>query len=444
MISDSAHWLTTSSIYQINPRTFCQRGTINAVTEALPDLKKLGFKIIYLCPVFKEDDDDDKSFWSARQKASDTENPKNPYRMNDYFEIDSEYGTMDDLKRFVATGHSLGMKVILDLVYLHIGPNADILKLHPEFAAQNADGSNKLTDWNFPYLNYDNEGLREYLYCNMTYYIGLIDADGFRCDVGDGVPLDFWREGRRRIRAIKSDAIMINEGTKAEYLDVFDANYCFDWHASIFAILSGDITSSEVMRKHMALRELTPAGKFLLRDMDNHDTVTDWPYRIEAHYGNDAMELILALNYAIDGIPMVYCGNELADKTRISMFANRFHSGVFNATDRTVIGPDVERRKEVIKKLNGLRENMPVFAYGDTKWLQIKNDFVLAFQRVTDDETISFVGNFSKQEVMISASEPEIILADNNALVSDGKIILHSYGYIIVKGDPSFGSADRL
>ena len=139
-------WFKRGSIYQINPRTFSPEGTINAVTAELPFLAELGFKTMYLCPVFEEDDSTDKAFWSTRQKASQTENPKNPYRMNDYFEIDSEYGTMADLRRFVAESHRLGMKVMLDLVYWHIGPNADVLDAHPEFAKRDENaGKNIVT-----------------------------------------------------------------------------------------------------------------------------------------------------------------------------------------------------------------------------------------------------------------------------------------------------------
>ena len=192
------NWFQKASIYQINPRTFSSEGTIKAVTKELTTLAELGFGVMYLCPVFEEDASENQENWSKRQIASNTENPKNPYRMNNYFKIDSEYGNMDDLCEFVSESHRLGMRVILDLVYLHIGPNAEILKEHPDFAAKNEDGTTKLTYWNFPYLNYENEGLKEYLWCNMTYYVGVIGVDGFRCDVGDCVPLDFWREGKRR------------------------------------------------------------------------------------------------------------------------------------------------------------------------------------------------------------------------------------------------------
>ena len=177
-------WLTQSAVYQINPRTFCAEGTISAVTKELPFLAGLGMGTMYLCPIFEEDPSTDRANWSTRQKKYGTENPKNPYRMNDYFFIDEEYGTMEDLKAFVAESHRLGMRVLLDLVYLHIGPNAPILQRHPEFAQQDAEGNIICGSWNFPLLDFGCPGLREYLWSNMVYFDGEIDVDGFRCDVG--------------------------------------------------------------------------------------------------------------------------------------------------------------------------------------------------------------------------------------------------------------------
>ena len=101
----SPDWFKKTSVYQVNPRTFSREGTIKAVTDELPTLKELGFGIIYLCPIFKTDDSKDKAYWSPRQIASNTENPKNPYRMVNYFEIDEEYGSMADLNEEVLRQH---------------------------------------------------------------------------------------------------------------------------------------------------------------------------------------------------------------------------------------------------------------------------------------------------------------------------------------------------
>lgn len=433
MKREAPDWFKKGVVYQINPRTFCSDGTISAVTAELPELVKMGFGIMYLCPIFKTDDSRDKSFWSTRQLKSETENPKNPYRMTDYFEIDEEYGTMADLKEFVSVSHSLGMKVILDLVYLHIGVNAEIFKTHPDFAAHNEDGSIRLTRWNFAYLNFESEGLREYLYCNMAYYIGVIGADGFRCDVGDEVPLDFWEEGTRRIRRIKPDAVMINEGKKADYLDVFDANYGFYWHRAIYDLIAGNVNAEAVIAEHETHEEAIAGRGLILRDMDNHDTVTDWPWRIEAHYGHDAMELILAANYTIDGVPMVYCGNELADTARLSMFANRFHPGKFEFTDRHASSPEAARRKDVVTSLNALRREYGTLSDGTTEWLITESEKVLAFKRVPEDGEIIFIGNFSDSEtdLQIDLCSASVILS-NNCEIKKDRVILSEYGYTIV------------
>ena len=71
-------WFAKGAMYQINPRTFSAEGTIAAVTKELPWLAEMGFSTMYLCPVFEEDDSDDLSAWSERQKKSATGNPKIP------------------------------------------------------------------------------------------------------------------------------------------------------------------------------------------------------------------------------------------------------------------------------------------------------------------------------------------------------------------------------
>lgn len=433
-------WLRKSAVYQINPRTFTKEGTLNAVKAELPMLREMGFRIMYLCPVFEEDDSTDKANWSIRQIASETENPKNPYRMNDYYKIDSEYGTMDDLRDFISEAHKLGMRVMLDLVYFHIGPNAPILKVHPEFGRQNSDGSFICTYWKFPYLDFNSQGLREYLWCNMTYYVGELDVDGFRCDVGDGIPDDFWAEGARRIKAIKPDAVLINEGTKYyRMVNIFDSSYNFGWHSDVYKCISGEKSVPEIIAEEKKRLDTVPVNGLLLRDMDNHDTVTDWPKRTELVAGHDGMELILALNYCMAGIPMVYCGNELADTSYVSMFANRFHMGKFEATDRNALMTEDYslRRQSVMKKLNQLLAENDAINGFNMEWLD--NDcpeHIISFKRRGESKNVAVIGNLSNEEV-VTAVEAAVsggnVIMDNHAEICGASIKLGAYGYVAVE-----------
>lgn len=429
-------WFVHGNIYQINPRTFSSEGTLNAITAELPFLHGLGVKILYLCPIFRADDS--LSNLSKRQMASGTQNPKNPYRMNDFFEIDEEYGTMAELARLISEAHRLDMRVLLDLVYFHIGPNADILKTHPEFAKRTEDGELALGAWNFPVLNYENGGLREYLWSNMTYYIGKLDADGFRCDVGDAVPLDFWQEGKRRIREIKPDAVMINEGSKWEYLEkCFDASYSFYWHSVVYKVLTGAVKASEIREKELSERKKGAASGILMRDLDNHDTVTDLPARAEAAAGHDGMELATALNYTIDGIPMIYCGNELCDTARLNMFANRFYTGGYEFTDRSNrTEPHSIRRQMVLKRLNALRAESDVLCRGETVWLETGNENVIAFERRLGGDALMFIGNFTaeSQTARICQNGAEVVLqSEAPAEFMSNCTVLPKYGYAVIR-----------
>lgn len=429
----SPDWLNKSAIYQINPRTFSKEGTIQAITEEIPFLRELGFNILYLCPIFEEDDDLENR--SPRQLASKTNNPKNPYRMNDYFSIDEEYGTINDLKAFVNKAHEAGMRVLLDLVYAHIGNNAQIIQRHPEFVMQNQDGSFVCTRWNFPQLDFDNEGLREYLYCNMVYYISVVDADGFRCDVGDAIPIDFWNEAKKRITRIKPDAVLINEGKKYHYMKTaFDACYCFDWHRDVRNVFCGDAAASVIREGYEALD--LPRGAKLLRDIDNHDTVTDWEGRTETLCGHDGMEQIEVINYLIDGIPMVYAGNELACEANISMFANRFFPGEYSVTDRNDKNSDAsKRRQQVIKFLNSIKAESHLLYAGKTVWVETsKPDAVISFKRVFGDEEIWFIGNAKNTAVEVDVTIPEdkkCILTNRQNQQENGKLRLDPYEYAV-------------
>lgn len=428
-------WLSMSAVYQINPRTFSKEGTIQAVTQQLPRLKELGFGVMYLCPIFEEDDSPEH--WSKRQIASKTNNPKNPYRMLDYFTVDSEYGTMEDLRAFVDETHRLGMHVLLDLVYLHSGVNARILKRHPEFAQQDADGNWVLTGWNFATFDYTHPGTREYLWSNMVYYISALDVDGFRCDVGDMVPEDFWAEGRRRIQTIKPDAVLINEGRKFHWMkSTFDATYAFDWHERLYSVFAGGESASLVRRQWEEDHARTPAGGLLMRDIDNHDTVTDWPERTEIAAGHDGMEQIEVINYIMDGVPMVYCGNEIADTAYLSMFANRFFPGRFEVTDWSGSDqPYAQRRQQVMRRLNALKAEHESLLHGETRWLDTDQpDRVIAFQRVYGEEGWTFVGNASAEPCTVNVPLSGSMVLTNGAEWSEDneKLQLGARKYVLM------------
>ena len=68
-------WLTKTVICQIPLRSFTQEGTLAAATERLGHLADAGIGCVYLLPIVESDPDQNREFWSPRQKKSNTNNP---------------------------------------------------------------------------------------------------------------------------------------------------------------------------------------------------------------------------------------------------------------------------------------------------------------------------------------------------------------------------------
>ena len=186
-------YLKSAVVYQIVLRNFTRGGNFKAATAMLDHVRSVGVDVVYVAPFVEMDCDMDRGGWSARQIKSGFGSPKNSYRISNYDKIDPEYGKDEDFKAFNDRAHALGMKVFMDLVYLHCGPNNVLKDLFPDAFQRNEDGTVKMTYWRFPYVNFTSRGVRKYLIDSMLHWMRL-GCDGFRCDVGDQVPLDFWIE----------------------------------------------------------------------------------------------------------------------------------------------------------------------------------------------------------------------------------------------------------
>lgn len=392
-------WFTRGVMYQVQPRAFTQEGSLKSIEAKLPYLKDLGVTIVYLVPVFEMDDDMDRSFWSPRQVRSGFNNPKNQYRIKDYFHVDPEYGSDQDLKDLVAAAHKLGQKVIFDLVYFHAGPTAKVWKEHPEFTNWNADGTIAKGQWRFPRFDFRRPGVKEYLWDNMVALVRDFGADGYRCDVGDGIPLDFWCEGKRRMDAVKEGTILLCEGyDEKDQETAFDADYGW-FPAKAFENAAGLRTAWE-RRERMSTQ-----GARFVNHYENHDIATDVRPRRELGWGHAAVDQVLVWMFTLDGVPMLFTGNEMADADpRHSMFGktpmewSQLKTGVGRA------------RHEFVRRLAQMRAAHPAFTDFNGKaglsWLDTSMPkAVTAFvRRAKDGRQVVVVQNWTNRAVEADVS----------------------------------------
>ncbi len=398
-------FVRSAVMYQLFLRPFTPEGTLKAAIRMLPHIASLGVDIVYLCPQMVADDDPRTEFWSDRQNASKMDNPYSPYRLKDYYHTDPEYGTDDDLRRFVTTAHSLGLLVMLDLVYYHCGPTAVFIEDHPDFVKRNEDGTVKNGKWHFPELNFDCPELREYLWKNMEYWVRDFDVDGFRTDVEAAVPEDFWEEGRRRIEAIKEDVIMLAESENPlATVNAYDISYGFTWAIAIRNVFIKKMPASHLIERWTAMRDKMPQGTLFLRNLENHDISMDLGDARWNMIGSpELVQAAMLLNFTIDGIPFIYNGEEIADNSHHCIFANRDHGKNLVIDWSLALSEVGENRLEFTKSLTTLRHGNIALQEGETVWLD--NDLpeaVVSFLRTAEEQTVLTVVNTTDEPLTVA------------------------------------------
>jgi len=150
-------------IYEMHIATFTKEGTWRAATEQLAELARIGITVVEMMPIA---DFPGKFGWG--------------YDGVNLFAPSHLYGTPDDLRAFIDRAHSLGVAVILDVVYNHFGPDGNYLGIFSDDYLIRE----KENEWGNA-INFDgaNSGpVREFFITNGRYWIEEFHFDGFRFD----------------------------------------------------------------------------------------------------------------------------------------------------------------------------------------------------------------------------------------------------------------------
>lgn len=197
-------WWKNSVVYQVYPKSFKDSngdgiGDIQGIVSELPYLSKLGVDVIWLNPIYKSPMVD------------------NGYDISDYYQINPQFGNLEDFKQLLHAAHQLNLKIIIDLVVNHTSDQ------HKWFKESRKSKNNPYSDyyiwkdpnpdgtppnnwgssfggpaWEYapergqyylhlfakeqPDLNWENKNVRQDVYRIMKYWLEL-GIDGFRMDV---------------------------------------------------------------------------------------------------------------------------------------------------------------------------------------------------------------------------------------------------------------------
>ena len=303
-------WSKNATIYQINTRQFTPEGTFRSAESHLPRLKKLGVDIIWLMPVHE--------IGVKNRKGS----LGSPYSVKDYYSVNPEFGSLEDLKHFVKEVHNIGMYVILDWVANHSAWDNNLVGEHPEWYARDWKGDFRPTPWwDWPDiidLDYNQAGLREYMTAALKYWVAEVGVDGYRCDVAGFVPTDFWVQVRRELDAIKPVFMLAEWESRDLHAESFDMSYAWSWYDAVHKLAMGKADLNGLFVYYSWNEKAFPHDCFRMTFVSNHDRNT-WDGTQFEQFG-EALEAAIVLSVVGEGLPLIYNGQEAGNPRRLAFF----------------------------------------------------------------------------------------------------------------------------
>ena len=392
----SADWVRDGAIYEVYLRSFSPEGTFAGLEKRVPELKHLGITTLWLMPIHPVGVKNRKGTLGS------------PYAVQDYYGINPEFGTLDDFKRLLRTVHDHGMKLIIDLVANHTSWDSKLMADHPEWFTRDVKGQvvPPNADWHdVADLDYRHAGLRAYMKRMMLYWVKDVGIDGFRCDVAELVPTEFWEDVRDSLDAVKP-VMMLSEGSLPEHhIKAFDLTYSWNVYDMLDPVLKGKRPLA-VLDRILRTEELQfPKGSLRMRFATNHDK-NAWDAPAVTKFGPDGLKIATVLVNTLPGVPLLYTGEEVANDRALGLF------------EKCEVDWNRPREMgEMNRMLFELRRTNPALSRGEFVRLKgTHEEDVYAFQRVAGGNRILVVLNFAAAERQVRLQMPAESGARQDAL----------------------------
>jgi alpha-amylase len=321
------------------------KGDFKGLTKKIDYFKELGVNGLWLMPIM----------------PSDT---YHKYHVIDYKNIDPDYGTLDDFKKFVEEAHKRDIRIITDFVINHTGNNHpwfleaqkgkdnpyrnyyvwakkdsirndlfkkkhsldsdNIRKWHPVGTDTSAEHYYGYFNGLCPDLNLDNPKVRQEIVDIAKFWLTEVKVDGFRMDAAKHIFTDdrrddnhaFWVWFKEEMEKIKPDVYLVGEVWSnaqevAPYLKGLPSLFNFDLGYTISDVVKAGRDTINLVQKHKEIRDYY---KSITNDyldatfVRNHDQ----PRILTELKGNTAKARMAAsILLTMPGTPYLYYGEEI-------------------------------------------------------------------------------------------------------------------------------------
>ena len=405
-------------MYQVNPRVFAASNSLQAILNRIDSIEDLGVNMIWIMPIYP----------IGQEKSKNS-----PYSVRDYKAVAPEYGTVDDLKMLVESCHERGMGVILDWVANHTAWDNVWFKEHPDWYTHDSLGNIIYppgTDWtDVADLDYNNKDMRAAMIDAMRFWVDSVGIDGFRCDVADQVPVDFWSECIDNLRAAAKPRrlIMLAEGANPDNFKAgFDLNYAWEFMHAIAQVMKGDAkVGQRVKVDQNEYKDLDP-GKCKLRFTTNHDESTK-ATPVKLYGGVRASMAAFVATTMLHGGMLVYGSQEVGYPEPINFF--KYVPVNWNANP--ALRDEYKKLIAVYNEHPALRSSGKVIPYDDDE------NNVLCVDRVLNNDNVLVIVNVRDKNCSIDVpglwSDKDVTNLMTGVQTHLGKhITLEPYQYLLL------------
>jgi len=408
----------STGIYDRSQPKAYHGGDLRGVREHLHYLHDLGVTTVWLTPVWKNTDSD-----------------YHGYHVVDFYALDDHMGSMQEYQSLVAVAHKLGMKVLIDYVVNHTGPNhpwandpptptwlhgtpAHHLEPSYDFAglvdphASPRESLNTLNGWfagKLPDLNPDDPELATYLVQNAEWWTEMAQLDGFRLDTFPYSSRQFWSGWHERLHQVYPQIDDIGEVADG---DSSITSFFEGGRKQFDGIDSGLVTVFDFPLEY-ALRDAVIKGGSMAKIVDvlRHDALYPHPEMLVTFIGNhdhrrfmseegaspEKLKAAFSLLLTLRGIPQIYSGDEIAmpggdDPDNRRDFPGGFPGDPRNAFTSAGRTPEQQDVFGHVQSLLALRKAHPALRTGK-QWHIGWDETYYAFVRELPQEKLLVVYN---------------------------------------------------
>lgn len=334
------------TMYQVNFRAFSIQGNFAGVQARLDSIRALGINVLYLMPVYP---------------VGILKSVNSPYCVKDYMGVNSEFGSLADLRSLVSEAHKRNMAVLFDWVADHSSWD-NAWTVNKSWYKQDGAGniiSPPGTGWNdVAALNFANADMRKAMIKAMKYWIYQANIDGYRCDAADFVPFDFWQQAIDSLRAITTHKLLLfAEGTRNDHFTAgFQLEYGMGFYYNMVNNIYGK-QGSVLSIDSVNTVEYTNANADdrVVRYISNHDVDNSDGTPLDLLGGKSGSLAAFVVAATMKGVPMIYNGQEVACPVKLNFFNN-------STPIDWAINPDITA---TYKKILSVRNNSDAIKQGD-------------------------------------------------------------------------------